>query len=381
MKKITEHFTKIIEHRSMFFRLATQKFVKVIKQLVNAKFDLLKIIHDLSDIQICMFYVIIFTIGRILLFFNPIPFDLIHQIVLTIISFIILYSLKYAYNMTEKIKDASSGIIYSNRENNCTTKTLKTFVDQMVKMQQSVWWPIIMLLPPLGFIKKYIYLGFIEKNPAGYYAIIFAATTYYLALLGYIQILIALVQFRKISHDTGSCIPLDFPHDTIAPPKWLSLWSELFQKIIHRFFIVGTLFTLEYVLLMPKDVVMIDANKHFIFNVCDVNSFLLSWGTIVLFIIIAFPLISRMIDKMKKLSIKNLGKKINQEYEILLGSNISTYSPLDIWAYKQLVENVGMYHDYFNTTHSIIPIASTLVSLLLNLIKLYESVLLPLLHI
>lgn len=381
MKKIIRHLGKIIKHIGIFIILLVQKFVKTIKRIIHAKYDLLGKINKLSGIKICIFYVIIFVIGRILLFFNPISFGLIHQIVLTTISYIVIYSLKFAYNMTEKIRKASSGLVYGNRGKDCTGKTLKTFVDQMVNMQQSIWWLIIMLFPPLKFIRKNIYLGFIEKNPAGYYAVIFAATVYYLALLGYAQILIALMQFRKISHDTDECIPLDFPHDTVAPPQWFTLWNELFQKVIYRFFLVGTLFTLEYVLLMPKGIVTIDKNKKFTFNVHDVNSFLFSWGTIVVFIIIAFPLISYMIYSMKILTIKNLAKKISREYEILLGSKLPTYSPLDIWAYKQLIENANKYSNYFKTTRSLLPIVSTLISLMLNIIKLYESVLLPLLHI
>lgn len=289
--------------------------------------------------------------------------------------------MKYAYNMTEKIRSAGLGLVYSNGKIDCTARTLTIFVDQMIHMQQSIWWPIIMLLPPINFIRKNLYLGFVEKNPAGYYAVIFAATTYYLALLGYIQILIAMVQFRKISHDTDGCIPLDFPHDTVTPPQWLALWNELFQKIVRRFFVVGTLFTLEYVLLMPKGIITIDKNKKFIFNVNDVNSFLSSWATIVVFIIIAFPLISYAINSMIILSIKNLGKKLNREYEVTLGSKLSTYSPLDIWAYKQLVENSYTYSNYFKTTRNVIPVVSTLISFLLNVFKLYESVLLPLLKL
>lgn len=381
MGKISECFRKIIEYINMFFRISAKKIVTIIKRLTSVKFDLLKTIHDLSKIKILIFYVIMFIFGRILLYFNPIPYDYIHQIVLTIISFIILSSLKYVYKITAKIKDASAGIVYSSGANDYTRKTLKAFVDQMINMQQSVWWPIIMLIFPIGFIRKVIYLEFVEKNPAGYYAILFAAITYYLALLGYVQILISLFQFYKISHDKGGCIPLDFPHDIINPPKWFLLWNELFHKITHNFFVVGTLFTLEYVLLMPKDVVTIDKNKHFVFNVLDVNSFLCSWGTIALFIIIAFPFMFYFINRMKKLLIRNLGKKINQEYELILGSKISAYSPLDMWAYKQLVDNIGKYSEYSSKTRSIIPIVSTLLSLLLNIIKLYESVLIPLLHI
>lgn len=379
MKKIVRHLKKIIEQIDSIFILLLQKLIKFIKRLIYAKFDLLGRINKLSNIKIGVFYLITFFVGRILLFYDPISFDLVHQIVLTIISYIVLYSLKYAYNMTEKIRSASLGLVYGNNGIDCTTRTLTIFVDQMIHMQQSIWWPIIMLLPPINFIRKNIYLGFVEKNPAGYYAVIFAATTYYLALLGYVQILIALIQFRKISHDTDECIPLDFPHDTVAPPQWLTLWNELFQKIMRRFFVVGTLFTLEYVLLMPKGIITIDENKKFIFNVNDVNAFLFSWITIVVFIIIAFPLISYIINNMILLTIKNLGKKINREYEISLGSKLSIYSPLDIWAYKQLVESSYTYSNYFKTTKNIIPIVSTLISFLLNAFKLYESILLPML--
>lgn len=361
-------------------KVIVKKFKSKIFRLLHTKCNWLGKINALSDSKLWGFYIMAFILGRILLFFNPIPYDLVHQIVLTIISLITIYSLKYVYKTTEKIKDASAGFASNTKENNCTSKTLKTFVDQMINMQQSIWWPIIMIFPPLGFIRKNLYLGFIEKNPAGYYAVIFAASTYYLALLGYVQIISALIQFYKISHDEGDCIPLDFPHDTVTPPEWLSLWNELFQKIVRRFFLVGTLFTLEYVLLMPKGVVTID-NKKFVFNVPDVRSFLLSWGTIFVFIIIAFPIIAHIINRMKFLLIKNLGKKINQEYKLLLDSKLSTYSPLDIWAYRQLIETSGKYSTYFNKTKCIIPIVSTLLSFLLNVIKLYESVLSTLLNI
>lgn len=262
MKKIARYIDKIIKQIGITFVIILQKLMNFIKLLAYAKFDFLGGINKLTHIEIGIFYLITFFVGRILLFYNPIPFDLVHQIVLTVISYIVLYSLKYAYNMTEKIRSAGLGLVYCNGKNDCTARTLTIFIDQMIHMQQSIWWPIIMLLPPINFIRKNLYLGFVEKNPAGYYAVIFAATTYYLALLGYIQILIAMIQFRKISHDTDECIPLDFPHDTVTPPQWLTLWNDLFQKIMRRFFVVGTLFTLEYVLLMPKGIITIDKTKN-----------------------------------------------------------------------------------------------------------------------
>lgn len=349
-----------------------RKNKNVIKHLINAKIDWLGKINTLSYKKIISIYVVFFILGRILLYFDPIRWDWIHQIVLTTISFFIIYSLKYAHTITQEIKEVSAGLVFGNRKNNYTSKTLKMFALQMINAQQSIWWLIVMLFPPLGFIRKNIYLGFVERTPAGYYAVIFAASTFYLALLGYAQIAIALVQFYKISHDKDGCIPLDFPHDTISPPLWLSLWNKLFQKITKIFFWVGTLFTLEYVLLMPEDIVTIEDGKY-TFNVCDVGSFLVSWGTIFVFIIIAFPILHFTIDKMKKLLVHNLGKKINQEYQLLFGNKLSTGSPLDVWAYKQLIESADRYGNYFSTTRSIIPIVSTLISFLLNVIKFYEG--------
>lgn len=377
MRKTKKHLKCKTKNNRKSPLMTVKDFAKL---LAGGKFDLLGKINKLSKMQIGLFYLIIFILGRVLLLYNPIPFGLIHQVVLTIISFIVISSLKYAYKITSEINAAVKGEIFDDNKKGHATKTLSAFVDQMIEMQKSAWWLVIVLVPPIRFIRKNLYLGFIEKNPAGYYAIIFAATTYYLALLGYTQILIALVQFYKISNDKDDCIPLIVPRDLIEPPKWLLLWNALFQKILHRFFIVGTLFTFEYILLMPRNIISIDKNK-FHCNARDTNAFLFSWGTIAVFIIVAFPLISFIINKMKKQAIKNFSKKINREYGTFLCGKVDTYSPLDLWACKQLIKDIGKYDDFLITTFSIIPVASTFISLLLNIIKLYESVLLPLLRI
>ena len=308
-----------------------RKLKNISSIIFYAKFDWLERINAIEPKKILLFYILLFFFGRYVLYFNPIQFDLIHQVLLTVISFMCIFSLKYAYRMTSKLKDASSGLIYANRSTNCTTKTIKMFVDQMINLQQSIWGPIIMIFPAIKFIKKNIYLEFVQKNPAGYYAVILGAGTYYIALLGYIQIAIAIIQFYKIAKDEGDCIPLDFPSDAISPPEWLSLWNQLFQKIIKVFFCVGTLFTLEYVMLMPRDIVKID-NGNYTFNVCDVKSFIISWAIIFIFIIVAFPIIAITIKKLQILLVKNLSKKINYEYEVLFFNELTNSSALNIWA-------------------------------------------------
>ena len=349
------------------------KIIVYIKKLLNIKVNWLKIIKDISYPRFIIIYLIFFCIGRILLFFNPIRYDWIHQIVLTIISFIIIYALGYTYDMTQEIKKASLGLAYKNRAKIYKLSTMSSFIDQMINMQNSIWWLIIMLFPAIGFIKKNLYLGFVERTPAGYYAVIFGASTYYIALLGYSQILVALIYFSKIARDKDSCISVDYPSDMVSPPEWLSLWNQLFQKIVILFFVVGTLFTLEYVLLMPPNVVTIE-NKTFVFNVCDVNKFISSWLTIIIWIIIAFPVISIIISIMQKLLIKNLNKKINCEHTVLFNGNMPTDSFLELWMYKQLMESPIKYVNSFQVYKKIIPVASTIISLLLNIVKLYESI-------
>ena len=173
-------------------------------------------------------------------------------------------------------------------------------------------------------------------------------------------------------------IPLDFPSDAISPPEWLSLWNQLFQRIVKVFFCVGTLFTLEYVMLMPKDIVTI-VNKTYTFNVCDVKAFVISWSTIFIFIIIGFPIISVLIRTLQKILIKNLSKKIKKEYKLLFSNNWlnNNSSALNIWVYKQLLETTAQYKSYIPTSKNIIPIVSTIISFSLNMVKFYESILLP----
>lgn len=350
-----------------------QNIITIAKKILYIKVPWLEKINDISYGKFIIVYFIFFCVGRILLSYNPIRYGWLHQIVLTIISFIIIHSFKYAYDMTRKIKKVSLGLTYKNREKIYNASTMHTIIEQMINMQNSVWWLIIMLFPAIGFIKKNLYLEFVERNPSGYYAIIFGASTFYIALLGYSQILIALIHFGKIALDKGSCIPVDYPSDMITPPEWLTLWNQLFQKIVRLFFVVGTLFTLEYVLLMPPNIVTIK-NKVFIFNVSDTRSFILSWLKIFILIIIAFPILSIIINNMWKLLVKNLKKKINYEHTLLLRKNMPGNSVLDLWIYKQLMESPIKYNSYLHTYKKIIPVASTIISLLLNIAKLYESI-------
>lgn len=77
---------------------------------------------------------------------------------------------------------------------------------------------------------------------------------------------------------------------------------------------------------------------------------------------------------MQRLLVKNLSKKINHEHTLLFQRNMSNNSVFEVWIYKQLVEAPIKYNNYFQTYKKIIPVASTIISLLLNIAKLYESI-------
>lgn len=365
---------KICNLAKHFLIRVIRNIICVIKKICFIKVQWLEKIRNITYAKFCIFYFIFFCIGRLLLFSNPIKYDWIHQIVLTAITFIMIYSLKYIDKMTKKIKAASIGLTYKNRKDIDRSPTMHIIVMQMMNMQNSVWWLIIMVFPAIGFIRKNLLLGFVEKNPAGYYAVFFGAQTFYIALLGYSQILVALFYFLQIAYDRGSCIPVDYPSDLVNPPEWYILWNQLFQKIVRLFFVVGTLFTLEYVLLMPSDVVTY-RDGMFIFNVSDTRTFLSSWLTIFICIIVAFPAIYIVISRTQKTLLNNLNKKINYEHTILLQKNASNNSVLDLWIYRQLMETPIKYNDYNHAYQKVIPVASTIISLLLNVFKLYESIL------
>lgn len=326
--------------------------------------------------SLLFFFVCLFILGRLILHKEPFRFGLIHQIVLTLVSLIAIHMLNYCYSMSNKLLESASGLKGNAKKNKFTQRTMYSFIYDMKKSHRSIWCYIFPVFPCLEFVNKTLYLEYVPKSTAGFYAVSCGAIAFYWALVAYIHLIISIIFFRKIAQNRGDCIPLQFPNDLVSAPEWLKLWAEYFQQAEKAFFITGTLFTFEYVILMPQGIITFD--PHMVINAKNNVAFVTSWMVIIFLIIIAFPILSLTIRKLFHTLLGNLKKLANNEFKVLWGKT-QIMSLSDLWAYEQLSLNTIKYGTYIFETKSYIPIISTGISLLLNLAKLYESLIVPIL--
>lgn len=329
------------------------------------------------------FYAAVFIIGRIILHKEPFRFGFVHQVCLTSISLIVIYMLKYCYDMGNKLREVSSGLRGSlkktkkNIKNTFTQSTMDQHICAMQAYQKSVWCFVIPVIPCLRFAYKTLYLEYVPASTTGYYAVILGAATFYLALIAYIHLVISIVFFGKIAYNVGNCIPLQFPRDLLTAPQWLKLWAEYFSQAEKAFFITGMLFTFEYVILMPSQIITFE--PHIIIHSKNPVAFITSWLVIILLIIIGFPIIAFSVHKFFKKLIDNMRYLANREFNILWNNRHGVNMLSELWAYKQLSTNVMKMGIYVFQKKSYIPIVTTGISFILNAVKLYESILVPLL--
>lgn len=345
-------------------------------KILNAQCGFQKAIAKCSIKYILSYCSILFIIGRIILHHEPFRRGLIHQIVLSIISLLAIYMLKYCYSMGNKLLEAASGLKGNPKKNPFTQQTMYNIINDMKKWHRSIWGYILPVFPCLQFAKTTIYLEFVPSSMVGYYAVFCGAVAFYWALVAYIHLIISIIYFRKIAKNHGECLPLRFPTDLVCAPEWLKLWAEYFQQAEKAFFVTGTLFTFEYIILMPPDIITFDSK--IVLNTKDSTAFIMSWMVIIILIIVAFPIISIEIRKLFRLLLSNLKKMATNEFH-LLWDRAEKMSFSELWAYEQLSSNTIKFGAYVFQTKSYVPLISTGISILLNLAKLYESLIVPIL--
>lgn len=356
---------------SQFFRKILDSIKRKGLRIIKAQCALPRLVATHGMKAAYSFFGALFFAGRVILHYEPFKQGLVHQIVLSAISLLVIYVLKFFYITGEELLTFSSGL----RKNTDNEKDISMYdyIDMMGKCKNSVWCFILPLFPSARFIYKTIYLEYVPKTLTGYYAALMGAIAFYIALIAYSHLLISIVYFWKIAHNKGNCLFLQFPHDLFSPPKWLSLWTSYFRRAEKAFFVTGTLFTYEYIALMPKGIITI--NSKIVINSKDPVAFISSWLVIVVLIIVAFPIISLVIRRLFRMLLNNMRQLALNE----LSSIYSDSSITEIWAYGQLSTSSMKFGSYIYQKKTFIPFIATAISFILNLFKLYESILIPLL--
>lgn len=326
---------------------------------------ILLIVYSAKLRYIVLLYIAFFVIGRLIALKEDFTWSLIHQIDLTIISLICLYMLHDLHIIVTDTRDSMLGICTYiseplNKLNNYRLSPLNLFVP---------------IFPVISFINKIIKLNFVPLSITGFYAIFMAASAFYIALISYWQLILSMITIYKLTCIEYVNLPFTFPSDLFEVPKWIKNLANIYKKTQFSFFTVGTLFTAEYMMLMPSNISIIDSNRKFNKNLpYELWS---TWIIIFVFIIFAFPIFWILLKKLFIKLARHLNKKVIQQISMLNDGSIDDVT--SIWSYYQLINNAIKFEDKLFPKYNIYPLVATSVSFILNLAKLYELIKLPLL--
>lgn len=313
----------------------------------------------------CFFliYAVLFLIGRYLAISEDFPFSLVHQINLSIISMLGLYMLQRLHAVTTKLRDDIVGVnVYISTP--------------MKKLNDARMSPLNLLLPicpVLSFAHKIVKLKYVPVSFTGIYAIFMASTAFYIALICYFQLSVSTYTIYKLTQINYENLPYSFPADLIEPPGWLKDLANIYKKTQFSFFTVGVLFTVEYVLLIPQDISILDSSGKI--NLTLPYGFWSTWIVIFIFIIIGFPIFWILLKTLLLKLCKNTNKKILGELAYFSPSTSADATV--IWSYHQLVNHAVQVDKVLFPKGSKYPLIATSLSFFLNLVKLFQLLNLP----
>lgn len=358
---ITLSIKKVIFSTFMLFRTILTNIRKLVYKLCE---KILLKIYTVKFKNIMLLYLIFFLMGRLIALKEDFDHSLIHQIDLTIISFIGFYMLQYLHKTVSGTRELMLGVC----------PNISEYLGKLNKYRVSALNLFLPILPVVSFINKMLKLNYVPISTTGFFALFMAASAFYIALVCYWQLVLSTITIYKLTRIDYNELPFVYPNDLFETPDWIKKLTNIYKKAQFSFFTVGILFTVEYVLLMPSSIEIIDSNGNWNSNLT--LEFWSTWIVIFVFIIVAFPIFWILLKKLYMRLAVNLNKKASQQLSVLT-ANMVTDLP-SLWSYYQIKNNVIKYENRLFPKHNFYPLIATSVSFILNLAKLFELLQLPL---
>lgn len=347
-----------------FFIMVKKILTNVHKLVCKLCEKILLKIYTVKFRYIVLVYLIFFLIGRLIALREDFEHSLIHQIDLTIISLIGLYMLQYLHETVSNTRNLMLGICPNISD--CLGKLNKKRVSAL-----NLFLPII---PVVSFSNKMLKLNYVPISVTGFYALFMADSAFYIALVCYWQLILSTKTIYTLARMDYNDLPFVYPNDLLEIPDWIKRLTDIYKRTQFSFFTVGTLFTAEYIMLMPDNIEIIDSNGNFNLNFSF--DFWSTWIVIFVFIIIAFPIFWILLKRLYVMLATNLSKKASQQL-LLLNIN-PTNDVTSLWSYYQMQNTVLKFEIRLFPKRNFYPLIATSVSFILNLTKLFELLKLPL---
>lgn len=353
---------KVICDSFIVFKKIIINIYKLVGKLI--KKILLKI-YTVKMRYIILVYLVFFLIGRLIALREDFEHSLVHQINLTIISLIGFYMLQYLHKTISNTRDFMLGVCQS----------ISDGLNDLNKSRESALNLLLPIFPVISFTNKMLKLNYVPISVTGLYALFMASSAFYIALVCYWQLILSTKAIYKLVRIDYNDLPFVYPNDLFEIPDWIKNLTDIYKKAQFSFFTVGILFTVEYIMLMPNDIAIIDSSGNFNFKLS--YDFWSTWIVIFVFIIIAFPIFWILLKKLYIRLAENLNKKASQQLSLLTTNSVNDIT--SVWSYYQIKSNIIKFDDRLFPKHNYYPLIATSVSFILNLAKLFELLILPLL--
>jgi len=222
------------------------------------------------------------------------------------------------------------------------------------------------------YIYATISLKYIALNPTGYYALVMIGLVMLSAILGqtcYVYYLLLL--YRVAASET-------FKYNFYFPARtdWVQLLTRTGARLSNAFFVLGFIYTLVFFLNMPNSYITISLHPWRIVLATPNNvAFVVSWITIFIIIILAFPAYAWLKARYLRILIRRLKDISIGEIELLITEgNFRSKGDVDAeLKYYQLMTNIENSSSEASDASNILPVALTICSIAVHLIKISES--------
>jgi hypothetical protein len=242
----------------------------------------------------------------------------------------------------------------------------------IVNLLQSYWALPGLLIVSSLYIYATISLKYIELNPTGYYALVMIGLVMLSAILGQTSYVYYLLLLRRVTASET------FKYNFYLPARtdWVQLLTQTGARLSNAFFVLGFVYTLVFFLNMPNDYVTISLRPWRLALTTPNNiAFVMSWLTIFIIIIFAFPAYAWLKARYLRILIRRLKDISIGEIELLITEgSIRSKGNVDAeLKYYQLMTNIENSSSEASDASNILPIALTLSSIAVHLIKISES--------
>lgn len=320
-------------------------------------------IRKLTIKKIIVFYLGLFLAGRVISCYKDMELSIVHQINLSIISVIELNILNKFYKIILELLDEFLG--------------RNLYMLFIVKKLKSKIFSIYNILIPTVFCVIFagiiMFLEYLPKDFMGYFGLFMATSSFFFALVAYYALISSLICFYQLSKLPHSKLLNKHPDDIIEIPSWLKQVINLYGIAKKAVFMVGFLYTVEYLLLVPS--ASIEFSPTFKINSEYPILFLYNWIIIAVFVIIACPIVMWLFKHFLRIIIENTKKNAVEYINMIWGR--TTHDVNSLLSYQQIIKHLSAAEMYQLPRKNLYPVITTSLAFALNIIKLFETYLIP----